>query len=184
MWKYMTIFTLVTVLCFNILSASAAPSLNDALGSPVLDVQDAGHINTPERIQEVTQGILESVEGIEEISFDFEVKNLHDMGMFTIVGYCNCIKCCGIWSAQHPSRQDTDYVQMTASGTIPTEGITVAADWSVFPPGTVIEIDGIGRRIVEDKGGAVKGNMLDLYFSSHEEAVAHAKQEMRVWRVY
>lgn len=100
---------------------------------------------------------------------------LISLGTYTVTAYCPCVKCCGIWSAEHPSRVGTDYIQKTASGTIPTEGRTIAADPSVLPYGTVIVMDG-HEYTVEDRGGAVKGNKIDIFFESHEEALNWGKQ--------
>ncbi|SFB12893.1 MULTISPECIES: 3D domain-containing protein [unclassified Bacillus (in: firmicutes)] len=43
---------------------------------------------------------------------------------------------------------------------------TVAADLNVFPIGTVLFIPDYGFGVVADKGGAIKGNELDLYFDT------------------
>lgn len=43
---------------------------------------------------------------------------------------------------------------------------TIAADLNVFPLGTVLYIPGYGYGVVADKGSAIKGNKLDLYFST------------------
>lgn len=34
-----------------------------------------------------------------------------ELGEFKTTAYCTCVKCCGIWSQDHPSRVGTDYVQ-------------------------------------------------------------------------
>lgn len=52
------------------------------------------------------------------------------IGTFRATAYCPCVKCCGIWSEEHPDRGE-DYVQRTSSGTIPQEGRTIAADWDL-----------------------------------------------------
>lgn len=106
---------------------------------------------------------------------------LIELGEFRTTAYCTCVSCCGIWSDEHPSRIGTDYMQKTASGTIPTEGRTVAADTDVLPFGTVLVIDG-QEYIVEDRGGAVKGNSIDIYFDSHEEAVAYGLQYKIIYK--
>lgn len=58
---------------------------------------------------------------------------------------------------------------------------TVAADLTVLPRGTCIIIDGIGQRTVDDTGGAVVGNTLDVFLpqnpgesleSVHQRALA------------
>ena len=46
---------------------------------------------------------------------------------------------------------------------------TVAADLHVFPIGTILFIPGYGYGVVADKGGAIKGNELDLYYETVED---------------
>ncbi|WP_066400863.1 3D domain-containing protein [Neobacillus mesonae] len=46
---------------------------------------------------------------------------------------------------------------------------TIAADLSVFPIGTILFIPGYGYGVVADKGGAIKGNKLDLYYETVED---------------
>ena len=65
---------------------------------------------------------------------------------------------------------------ITASGTSPVLGITAAADWDVLPAGSVIYIEGVGIRVIEDTGSAVKGQSLDVLVETHAEAEA--------WRGY
>lgn len=91
------------------------------------------------------------------------------VGTFKVSAYCPCRLCTG----------KTDGI--TASGVKAQEGITVAADWSVLPVGTVIEIEGIGQRIVQDKGSAIKGNRLDLFMNSHKDALNFGIQYLKIW---
>ena len=98
--------------------------------------------------------------------------------VFEATAYCPCEKCCGKWAKNRPSG-----VVYTASGEVAEEGITIAADWSVLPKGTVVEIDGVGTRIVQDKGGAIKGNRIDIYFQSHHEALEYGRQTVRLREV-
>ncbi|MBE7896172.1 hypothetical protein G7L40_20285 [Paenibacillus polymyxa] len=58
----------------------------------------------------------------------------------------------------------------TASGKMTKAGETIAADWRVLPKGTVVYIDGVGRRVVQDKGGAIKGHKIDVYVRTESEA--------------
>ena len=46
---------------------------------------------------------------------------------------------------------------------------TVAADLSVFPIGTILFIPDYGYGVVADKGGAITGNELDLYYPTVED---------------
>lgn len=109
-----------------------------------------------------------------------EEPELTCLGEFRVTAYCTCVKCCGVWSQDHPSHAGTDYVQKTASGTIPTAGRTIAADPSVLPYGTVIVVDG-HEYIVEDAGSAVNGNTIDIYFSSHEAALEWGVQYKTIY---
>ena len=105
---------------------------------------------------------------------------LIELGTFKTTAYCTCVKCCGIWSQEHPSRIGTDYVQKTASGTIPTAGRTVAVDTNLISYGTVLIIDG-HEYIAEDTGSAVKGNVIDIYFDSHEDALEYGVQYKTIY---
>ncbi len=60
---------------------------------------------------------------------------------------------------------------VTASGKLATPRRTVAVDPRLIPLGSLIYIDGIGYRVAEDVGGAVKGEHIDVYFPSDHEAV-------------
>ena len=103
------------------------------------------------------------------------------LGYFTIVAYCLCVICCGIWSAEHPSRIGTDFVQRTASGTIPTAGRTIAVDTSMIPFGTEVYISGLGWRIAEDRGGAIRGNKIDLLMPCHQRALNWGRQTREIY---
>ncbi len=93
-------------------------------------------------------------------------------GEFEITYYDSCYKCCGKTNG------------ITASGAKVQEGVTVAADTSVFPMGSKIYIEGIGWRTVQDRGGAIKGNKLDIYISDcHNSPMPYNKQKLNVWVV-
>lgn len=73
---------------------------------------------------------------------------------------------------------------ITATGTTVKEGRTIAADWDVLPPGTVVQIEGLeGTYTVEDRGGGVKGNHIDLYLSDLQHALEWGRQKRSVWVV-
>ncbi|MFE8696697.1 3D domain-containing protein [Cytobacillus sp. FJAT-53684] len=46
---------------------------------------------------------------------------------------------------------------------------TVAADLNVFPIGTILFVPGYGYGVVADKGGAIKGNKVDLYYETVDD---------------
>ena len=78
--------------------------------------------------------------------------------IFKVTAYCACSKCCGKRTG------------ITASGTRATAGRTVAAS-SQFSFGTKLLING-NVYTVEDRGGAIKGNKIDVYMDSHSQALA------------
>lgn len=105
-----------------------------------------------------------------QTSIEAQEPELVSIGTFTAYAYCPCETCCGQWSGGP-----------TASGVLPEEGRTVAADWDVLPAGTEIYIDGIGWRTVEDTGSGINGNKLDLYMDSHQDALEWGVRELEVF---
>lgn len=71
---------------------------------------------------------------------------------------------------------------MTAAGTPARRGVC-AADWDVFPKGTVFFVPQYGKCRVEDTGSAVKGKHIDLYFDTYDEAVKWGSKYMRIYRM-
>lgn len=81
-----------------------------------------------------------------------------------VSAYCGCSICCGRWADD-----------MTASGKPVTAngGRFVAADKSL-PFGTLVVVPGYadGKSVpVLDRGGAIRGDRLDVFFPSHGEAL-------------
>ncbi|MDE3841168.1 hypothetical protein C0966_18120 [Bacillus methanolicus] len=61
---------------------------------------------------------------------------------------------------------------------------TVAADLNVFPIGTILFVPGYGYGVVADKGGAIKGNELDLYYDTVDDVYNQwGKQTLDVYIV-
>jgi 3D (Asp-Asp-Asp) domain-containing protein len=54
---------------------------------------------------------------------------------------------------------------------MPLQRGVVAVDPNVIPMGTRLYIKGYGDAIAADQGGAIKGNRVDLFFDSHQEAM-------------
>ncbi len=103
-------------------------------------------------------------------------------------GYCKCQECCG-WKrnllmqpvyAYGSMKGERKKLGITASGTKAKPGRTIAADTSVFPFGTKLKVPGYGTGVVEDRGGAIKGNRLDLYFKTHKQALEWGRQTVTV----
>jgi len=91
------------------------------------------------------------------------------LGSFHATAYCGCEKCSG--GHTH-----------TYSGTIPQANHTIAADLNLFPIGTKLLINGIVYT-VEDKGSSVVDNRVDIFFETHEEALAFGLQNVDVYSV-
>ena len=90
-----------------------------------------------------------------------------------VTAYCACTKCCG------PKAQG-----ITASGRHVSHngGVFVAAD-RMYKFGTKLIVPGYGNSQpveVLDRGGAIKGNKLDVYFASHQEALKWGRQKLAV----
>ena len=83
----------------------------------------------------------------------------------------------GNFCARHTAQKNTRTFAAPA-----TAGLTVAADESL-PFGTVLYIENIGVRVVQDRGVAIQGNKLDVAVSgSHEDALNwEGYGEHRVW---
>lgn len=88
------------------------------------------------------------------------------LGNFTLTAYCNCAQCCGTAG------------NLTASGTVPTAGRTVAM--AGVPFGTQLLING-NVYTVEDLGTPY--GHVDIYFSSHAEALAFGLQTAEVYQL-
>lgn len=86
------------------------------------------------------------------------------LGQFKLTHYCPCPKCCGEWADG-----------ITYTGTVATEGRTIAVDPKVIPCGSTVVIryeDGLeAHYIAEDIGGAIKGKRIDVYMDSHKAAL-------------
>ena len=99
------------------------------------------------------------------------VEQVESLGPHTITAYCPCVKCCGEWALKRKGGI------VEVNGIILEEGVSVAAP---YPPGTVLEIEGIGQRVVHDSTSEeiVKkydSKIVDVYFESHEEASRFGK---------
>lgn len=113
-----------------------------------------------------------TVEELQELGLD---ENAQYMGTYKLTAYCPCYLCCG----KYPD--DPGY-GLTASGEMAQEGVTIAMD--KLPFGTRVYIENVGVRIVQDRGGAIKGNRIDIFCSTHErcfENPNYVQNAARVW---
>ena len=68
----------------------------------------------------------------------------------------------------------------TALGLKPKRGI-VAVDPRVIPLGTKVYVEGYGQALAADTGGAIKGNRVDIFVDSHQEAVSWGRRRVKVY---
>lgn len=82
--------------------------------------------------------------------------------LMIVTAYCPCEKCCGEWSDG-----------ITASGHRIAPGDKFAAAPPEIPFGTLLLIPGYSDEPVPvlDRGSAITGNKIDVYFDSHIEAL-------------
>ena len=97
--------------------------------------------------------------------------NPNYLGEFRLTAYCKCTACCGQWAGG-----------ATASGVMPVANHTIAVDTSVIPFGTKVVING-NTYVSEDTGSAIKGNRIDIYFDTHQEALNFGVQYADVYKV-
>ncbi|MGL4762705.1 MAG: 3D domain-containing protein [Sarcina sp.] len=82
--------------------------------------------------------------------------------------------------------QSTAYYQgsVTATGTKPKrnpDGLsTVAVDPRVIPLGSKIYIEGYGYAVAEDTGGAIKGNIVDVFLNTAQECRNWGRRNIKV----
>lgn len=84
-------------------------------------------------------------------------ENMRYVGTYRVTGYDTCVQCCG--------KSDG----ITASGTYATAGRTVATGYE-FDFGTVLYLEGIGYRVVEDRG--VGNGSIDVVCEDHPACYA------------
>jgi 3D (Asp-Asp-Asp) domain-containing protein len=90
-----------------------------------------------------------------------------------VTAYCPCKKCCG---------QNARGVTASGKHISHNDGLFVAADKGV-PFDTKLVIPGYagGKAVpVLDRGGAIKGNRLDVFFASHKEALKWGRRKIEV----
>ena len=80
-----------------------------------------------------------------------------------VTAYCPCSKCCGKWA---------DGRTATNKPVTYNKGKFIAMDKSI-PFGTLVFIPSYSPKPVpvEDRGGAIKGDKIDVFFPTHQEAL-------------
>ena len=130
-------------------------------------LKNTGRVEGGER--EMSEPMPELVESEPDESSAGGTENpvLTYLGEWTTTGYCSCEICCGEWATG-----------CTASGVLATSNHTVAC--GILPFGTQVVIDGV-IYTVEDTG--VDGEWIDIFFDTHEEALAYGMQTKSIYLV-
>lgn len=163
--RFLTLFLAILCTLSTMLTAWAAGP-----GEGLTDTDDTADVS---RVITVGAGETAAASGTPEATVTLEApetgKQGASLGMFTTTGYCNCSRCSGGFN-------------LTYSGTVPKANHTLSADLDLFPIGTKLMINGIVYT-VEDMGGSVDGHKVDIYYDTHEEAVAHGTKQEEVFMV-
>lgn len=152
---------------------------------PPLNLTPMVEIKPVEPIVEPTVEVKEEVK--EEVKVEVKVEEVTEpvevteptetvepestyLGNFKLTAYCACAKCCG--------KSDG----ITATGTVATQGRTIAVDPSVISYGTAVSING-NTYVAEDCGGNIGGNRIDVFFNNHTDALNFGVQYADVYLV-
>ncbi|MFJ7728222.1 3D domain-containing protein [Neobacillus sp. NPDC097160] len=155
--------------CLFLLALGATFQSISGVNAKSLIIQFASTITSTETVSGTTQPLLED-------AFDWSKYPKHTV---TATGYTAGFESTG-------KRQGHPEYGITYSGVKVKRDLfsTVAADLNVFPIGTILFIPGYGYGVVADKGGAIKGNELDLYYQTVEDVYKHwGKKQVDVYVV-
>ncbi len=120
--------------------------------------------------------LLQTLEAEATMATESSVEK-ESLGIFTITAYCSCPKCCGKWSGMKMNIPTEDGVPY------PQEGYTVSVDPKIIPLKSTIDIEGYGVRYAHDTGSAIRGKRIDMYFTSHDDALSFGKRKLEVFKV-
>lgn len=74
----------------------------------------------------------------------------------------------------------------TATQSIPRTDKTIAVDPRVIPLHSIVYIEGLGYYVAEDTGSAIKGNKIDIFVGSKDEAIKLGTlqgRKLKVWHM-
>ncbi|MDD4871776.1 MAG: 3D domain-containing protein [Kiritimatiellae bacterium] len=108
-----------------------------------------------------------------------------------VTGYCRCGECCG-WKrnwiglpvvASGSRKGAPKKIGICADGSRAKYG-TIAADPTKYPFGTIMYVEGYGYGIVQDTGGKVKGEHIDIFFRDHTQAQQWGAKKNMVVKIW
>lgn len=102
--------------------------------------------------------------------------------------------CCSIPGDEFPAQYMGEFTfthyaptgNRTATQSIPRTDKTIAVDPRVIPLHSIVYIEGLGYFVAEDTGSAIKGNKIDIFVSSKEEAIQLGTlqgRKLKVWHM-
>lgn len=141
------------------------------------EIKESGFNGTVGDIAEEKNSVAES----EEDMVVSETKK-ESLGEFKLTAYCSCEKCCGKWALNRPKDENGKDIVYGSTGAILVAGTSIAVDPSVIPYGSQVEING-HTYTAQDTGGAIKGNRIDVYFDSHQDALNFGVQYAEVFLI-
>jgi len=104
------------------------------------------------------QEIVRTVSKVPEVE---RVSKVPEVEGWEVTGYCPCEKCCGVWATRGVN---TEGSRVTSSQHVIKYGTKLIAAPKKYAFGTKMNIDGYGTWTVEDRGGKIQGNKLDVLF--------------------
>lgn len=140
---------------------------------PITTIESTSITETTTQIAVVEQNTIEEVGQTEEQT---TTPKYISLGTFKVTAYCSCKKCCGKYAENRPNG-----IVYGASGQQLIEGYSIAVDPKVIPYSETVIINGV-EHVAHDCGGAIKGNRIDLYMASHEEALDWGVQYIEVFK--
>lgn len=117
---------------------------------------------------------------IETSSETIPEPKITSLGDYKLTAYCSCERCCHGWATNRPIDENGNPIVYTANMSVAKQGVTVAADTNILPFGTTLLIDG-HEYTVQDRGGAIKGNRIDVYFDDHQSALEFGVQYKEIF---
>ena len=158
--KQGVVMNLTIIVVLAVVMSTGAEMYSRVFATPVQQIQATAEYEEP---------VVETVV-VARPREEFEVSRAVVTRRMEITAYTQREEECG------KPRSSPNYGR-TASGVFAKEGVTVAAGRS-FPFGTEVYIEGVGRRIVQDRGGAIGDYNLDLFFdeSNLHEAFRFGRQ--------
>lgn len=127
-----------------------------------------GNVKIP-NTQTYSKGNVENLSATAEEA-PAAINGMKSLGMFRTTAYCPCSICSEGWGRK------------TSTGAIARANHTIAVDPRVIPYGSKVMINGV-IYTAEDRGGAVKGNHIDIFYDTHAQSRRHGVRSAEVFLV-